>query len=294
MNFLPENIDSKEIIQHLRGICLQVSNIMKSYKNENGSFSEFKYKLNIKESKKGPVTNVDLEVSNLIINSIKNNYPNIDWAFLSEENYDLDSKKYFEKDWVWIIDPLDGTKDFINQTGEYAMHLSLAYRKKTVLGIVLIPTKDEVWFYLQGLGTWLERKGNHISIKVNNRQENLSHMRILASKNHRDSDFELFLKKINPYKIIGMGSVGYKITNLIKGKAEIYISYAKKGGPAPKDWDMAAPEAVLKGLGGSLTYIDGDEIEFLKDKNFLQDGIIIGSLSKRHQELCDQIRKLTE
>ena len=117
-------------------------------------------------------------------------------------------------------------------------------------------------------------------------------MRVLASKNHRSDGFENLLKKINPLKIIGMGSVGFKITSLIKGDADLYISYSKKGGPSPKDWDMAAPEAILRGLGGSLTYIDGKEIKILKDNKYLQDGIIIGSLNEHHQGICDQIRNL--
>ena len=255
---------------------------------------DFKSKLNIKEFKKGPVTNVDIQVSNLIINSIKEYFPNINWFFLSEENYEIDSDNYFEKDWVWIIDPLDGTKDFIQKTGEYAMHLSLTYRKRTVLGLVLIPINDEFWFYLEGLGTWLEKKGLNINIKKNSGERDLSQMRILASKNHRNSDFERLLKKINPLKIMGMGSVGYKVTSLIKGEAELYISYSKKGGPSPKDWDMAAPEAILRGMGGSLTYLNGNEIKLLKDNKFSQEGIIIGSLSKKHLEICNEIRKLNE
>tara|TARA_B100000131_G_scaffold218084_1_gene209598 strand:- start:180 stop:1070 length:891 start_codon:yes stop_codon:yes gene_type:complete len=292
MNCLPENIDSIKLIKHLREICTEVSALIKSYNNENDNSISFKNKLNIQNLNKGPVTEVDLKVSKLIIKSINNYYPNIDWIFLSEENDDLNTNKYLEKDWVWLIDPLDGTKDFIQETGEYAMHLSLSCKKKTVLGIVLIPIKNELWFYLEGTDTWLEVEGVKTNIKKYRPKKYLNEMRVLASKNHRSDDFENLLKKINPLKIIGMGSVGFKVTSLIKGDADLYISYSKKGGPSPKDWDMAAPEAILRGLGGSLTYIDGREIEVLKDNNYLQDGIIIGSLGDNHQGICDQIRKL--
>ena len=292
MNSLPENIDSKKLIKHLREICKEVSTLIKSYNIKNDNSIVFKNKLNIQNLNKGPVTEVDLKVSELIIKRIKSYYPNENWIFLSEENDDLNTNKYLEKDWVWLIDPLDGTKDFIQETGEYAMHLSLSFKKKTVLGIVLIPIKNELWFHLEGSDTWLEVEGLKVNIKKSPPKKYLNEMRVLASKNHRSNDFKTLLKKINPLKIIGMGSVGFKVASLIKGDADLYISYSKKGGPCPKDWDMAAPESVLRGLGGSLAYIDGREIEVLKNNKYLQDEIIIGSLNDNHQGICDQIRNL--
>ena len=82
----------------------------------------------------------------------------INWQILSEENTKLTSNKCdTNADWVWIIDPLDGTKDFIQGTGNYAMHLALNYKKTPFLGIVLIPEKDELWIS-NGNNTWCERR----------------------------------------------------------------------------------------------------------------------------------------
>ena len=84
MNCLPENIDSKKLIKHLREICKEVSTLIKSYNNNNDNSIVFKNKLNIQNLNKGPVTEVDLKVSKLIIKRIKNYYPNVDWIFLIE------------------------------------------------------------------------------------------------------------------------------------------------------------------------------------------------------------------
>ena len=94
------------------------------------------------------MTLADLEVNNLIIQRIHEKYANFDWGILSEENVKLSSNNnYYEplSDLLWVLDPLDGTKDFIQGTGNYAMHLALNFKKKPYLGVVLIPEKDELW-----------------------------------------------------------------------------------------------------------------------------------------------------
>ena len=92
--------------------------------------------------KKDPVTIADLKVNEIIIKRIKEQYADIKWGILSEENAKLGEKFSNEKiDWLWILDPLDGTKDFIQATGNYAMHLALNFKNRPHLGVVLIPER---------------------------------------------------------------------------------------------------------------------------------------------------------
>ena len=92
----------------------------------------------------------DLKVNELIINQIKQKYKNIEWEILSEENVKLFSNFCNpNSDWLWVLDPLDGTKDFIQGTGNYAMHLALNYKKKPYLGVVLIPEKMNYGFLME-------------------------------------------------------------------------------------------------------------------------------------------------
>ena len=84
-----------------------------------------------------------LLVVELIIQRINKKYKSIDWEILSEENVKLSTEKCPDSEWIWILDPLDGTKDFIQGTSNYAMHLALNYRQQPYIGIVLIPERDE-------------------------------------------------------------------------------------------------------------------------------------------------------
>ena len=92
-----------------------------------------------------PVTLADLKVNELIIQRISQKYEHVNWEILSEENVkDSPNDMDFKSDWVWVFDPLDGTKDFIQGTGNYAMHLALNYKQKPYVGVVLIP-ENELW-----------------------------------------------------------------------------------------------------------------------------------------------------
>ena len=103
-----------------------------------------------------PVTIADLKVNDLLIKRINEKYQNIDWEILSEENVKEKIENFQNKsDWLWILDPLDGTKDFIKGTENYAMHLALCYKNRPYIGVVLIPEKEELWI-ADGRDVWCE------------------------------------------------------------------------------------------------------------------------------------------
>ena len=105
-----------------------------------------------------PVTLADLKVNELIIKRINEKYKNINWDILSEENVKIESNNFNQmSDWIWVLDPLDGTKDFIQGTGNYAMHLALNYKQKPYIGFVLIQKKNELWIS-NGEKIWCEKR----------------------------------------------------------------------------------------------------------------------------------------
>ena len=119
-------------------------------------------------------------------------------------------------------------------------------------------------------------------------------MRLVISKSHRNIELINLVEKICPSELIGMGSVGYKVTALIEDQADLYISYSPKGKSSPKDWDIAAPESIIKGAGGFLTNEKGENLHFLNDSNFNQNGLIIASMSKNHQDICLKVAQMLE
>jgi len=290
MTLLPKSVNSEDLLHNITEISWDVLEIFKLYSHDIKDSLKFRNKLDIKNLQSGPVTKADLEVSELIKKRIKDKYPSIDWEFLSEEDKKENMEKEFKSNWIWIIDPLDGTKDFINQTGEYAMHLALTFRKRVILGIVLIPHKEELWIFSQGKGTWCESK--KYSEKKNFKMSSLTidQLTVFTSKNHFHGEFENLLNKLSPKNIVGMGSVGYKVASILRGEGDIYISYSLPNGSSPKDWDMAAPSSLIKGAGGYFTDVYGKDIEFLKDNKYEQGGILLASLNENHKDICQLIR----
>ena len=239
-----------------------------------------------------PVTMADLKVNEVIIRRINEMYKEVQWEILSEENVKISSERPSKRsDWLWVLDPLDGTKDFIQGTGNYAMHLALNYKKKPYLGVVLIPEKDELWI-ADGEKIWCEKR-NGIKVDYSLRKNNsLKEMVLVTSKNHRNETLEKVIKEIEFDKVITMGSIGCKIASIIRGDSDIYICLSMPGKSSPKDWDFASPEIILKTAGGALTNINNVDLEY-GNLNFEQGGIIVASNNKlMHKKVCYEIKKI--
>tara|TARA_B100000212_G_C27376083_1_gene534785 strand:- start:758 stop:1666 length:909 start_codon:yes stop_codon:yes gene_type:complete len=239
-----------------------------------------------------PVTLADLKVNEIIIQRINDKYKNIGWEILSEENVKVSNSNCdINSDWLWVLDPLDGTKDFIQGTRNYAMHLALNYKHKPFIGLVLIPERDELWI-TDGEKIWRERKDMTYGSPNLSKNKNLNEMTIVTSKNHRNATLKNLIDKACFKNVIVMGSIGCKIASILRGESDIYISLSLPGQTSPKDWDFAAPEAILKAAGGAITNLDNEELTYGK-LNFEQNGIIIASNNKQtHEFVCSQLRDI--
>ena len=289
---LPCGVDLNDLIDDLRDLSWEVSDILLYYANSIKNSEQKKDFLKNKNND-DPVTLADLEVNDLIIRKINEKYVDFNWEILSEENFKINPQYLDNAEWLWVLDPLDGTKDFIQGTGNYAMHLALNYKKKPYIGVVLIPEKDELWI-AHAEKIWCEKRDGSIR-KPNLSEKNiLQEMTIVTSKNHRNQRLKDLIEKINFKKTIVMGSIGCKVASIIRGESDIYIALSLPGKSAPKDWDFAAPEAILKAAGGYITNIDNDDLVYNKT-DLKHPGIIIASNNKRnHKRICSQIKEIIE
>ncbi len=291
---IPINLDIHNLIDDLRNFSWEASEILLYYskmlKDEENKKTILK--TNFGED---PVTSADLKVNELIINSInsiKDKYKKINWGILSEENVKLNTDIFENNfDWEWILDPLDGTKDFIQGTGDYAMHLALNYKNNPYLGIVLIPEKNELWIS-DGKIVRCERRDGSLYQLLKPKNKTINDMTFVCSNNHRNKTLEKLIEKLNFKKVNFMGSIGCKIASIIRGDSDIYICLSLPGKSSPKDWDFAAPEAILSTYGGALTNIDNQKLIYGK-KNFEQQGIIIATNDKEtHSRKCKEIKEI--
>ena len=289
---LPCGVDLNDLIDDLRDLSWEVSDILLYYANSIKNSEQKKDFLKNKNND-DPVTLADLEVNDLIIKRINEKYEDFNWEILSEENFKINPQYLDNAEWLWVLDPLDGTKDFIQGTGNYAMHLALNYKKKPYIGVVLIPEKDELWI-AHAEKIWCEKRDGSIR-KPNLSEKNiLQEMTIVTSKNHGNQRLKDLIEKINFKKTIVMGSIGCKVASIIRGESDIYIALSLPGESAPKDWDFAAPEAILKAAGGYITNIDNDDLVYNKT-DLKHPGIIIASNNKmNHKRICSQIKEIIE
>ena len=288
---LPEGIDINYLIDDLRIFSWEAADILIFYSNKFRTVSD-KNTINKSKSNDDPVTLADLEVNEKIIKRIKDKYPKAPWDFLSEEYAKSDEISLNRNvDWLWIFDPLDGTKDFIQGTSNYAMHLALSYKNKPLIGLVLIPQKDELWIS-DGDKVWCE---NRAGVKKNfnlSKNSRLDQMTIVLSKNHSNKKLQDLVKLISFKNQIIMGSIGCKVASILRGESDIYICMSEIGKSSPKDWDFAAPEVILKNSGGEITTIENKDLVYNKER-FNQSGIIIATGNKlNHKDICTQIKEV--
>ena len=288
---LPNGVDIDNLIDDLRILSWQAADILLHY-SEALKGIDCRNKIIKNKDLRDPVTKADLEVNDLILKGMYLKYPDIGWKYLSEENVKIaPSGCDIDSDWVWVLDPLDGTKDFIQGTGDYAMHFALNYKNKPFIGVVLIPEKDELWIS-NNENVWCEKR-NGSSRKINlTVQQNLSNMTLATSKNHSNQTLKKLIEMIKFKQTKIMGSIGCKIASIIRGECDIYICLSLPKGTCPKDWDFAAPESILKAAGGDITNLENEELIY-GDQNFEKGGIIIASNNKRnHHKICLEIKKI--
>ncbi len=226
--------------------------------------------INMKEDK-SPVSNGDLEVNELISNKIKNLTPNI--PIVSEETVDL-SKKNKSKVF-WLIDPIDGTKEYIVGKDEYTLNAALVINTVPVLGLVGVPKKNRL-FYTYGPGeSYLIQNGKNQKISCKKKQPK---GKIVAlSSVFKPSDIILNkLKEFNVTSIVKMAS-SYKFCVIATGEYDIYAAREKAN-----EWDYAAGHAVAQNAGAIIKTLD--EKPFLYGKEDYRNPSL---LLKRSENLND-------
>ena len=265
------------------------ANILRSFYRGNSNDGN----LEVKEKKDGPVTAADIAANHYILEKLQTSLGTKDFAYLSEETYKSLSAQSRESlinhPWVWIIDPLDGTRDFIDKTGEYALHIALVHKGRPILAVVAWPETEKLYYATLSGGTFIETpNGITTPIHVSNRNA-IEDLSLVASRTHRDERFNQLLRQLPFKEQHYVGSVGCKIITIIEQKADVYISLSGKS--APKDWDFAAPELILSEAGGQFTHFDRTPLMYNQgDVN--QWGGVMASNGHCHKVLCEKASEI--
>ena len=284
---VPENVELTTLLNELRKLSWAAADVLMAYARGQTPPYGFPKYLSVEEGGDGPVSAADLAVNELLLSGLKSNFPFAKWDILSEETC---KEKPFctsqEKDnWCWILDPLDGTKDFLQGSENYAVHIALVKEKIPKIGLVLIPERNELWFGIIGNSAWCENRMGEKKIISFSKRKDMSELILISSKNHQELILQNLLSKMNFAETKKIGSVGCKVASILRGESDVYISLSGK--TSPKDWDMAAPHAIIEAAGGCFTHADGKKLTY-KNLNYLQSGCLIASHGKSHDTICSR------
>lgn len=207
-----------------------------------------------KKSNNDLVTNGDLLVNDILKDQLLNPFPDFGW--LSEENIDDDTRLNRQK--IWIIDPIDGTKEFAQGIPEYAISVALVENGQPVLASVYNPASNEFFYAIKNQGAWLNDKP--ISCSTN------SHPVFLASRTEYTRGKWSAFEKYSAVKPVG--SIAYKLALVAAGKADAALSLGNKN-----EWDIAAGMLLVTEAGGKVTDAERKPI-LLNQPNTLVKGIV--------------------
>ncbi len=259
------------------------ANILQSY--YHGTAKDPNLDIQYKENE--PVTLADLAVNQYILTSLQAALGQEKFGYISEETYKSQQSKD-PAELVWIIDPLDGTRDFIKKTGDYAVHIALVQNHRPVLAVVAVPEAQKLYYATIGGGAFVETPNGTMPLQVSQGKP-IEDLTVVVSSSHRHGKLEYLLQNLPCQHQKSIGSVGCKIATIVEQQADIYISLS--GQSAPKDWDMAAPELILTESGGKFTHFDGSPLQYNTD-DINQWGGLLASNGQYQEILCQSAEKI--
>ena len=227
-----------------------------------------------------PITDADIE-SNKIIHKIisESKHP-----ILSEES--KDDKKRLEEKTIWIVDPLDGTLDFINRTDEFTIMIGLVSNQIPILGVIYYPIQNILYAAQQNQGAFQLLNDKWSKISASNVLD-LSKSCVVCSRHHLSEKERAFLEFIHPLQLTEKGS-SLKAVDVASGMAEIYFTFSDK----IKQWDTCASYCLLKEAGGKITDVLGNDLKYNTEAINHQNGIVITN-GFVHTKLIDSYKKFT-
>jgi 3'(2'), 5'-bisphosphate nucleotidase len=241
--------------------------------------SEVRYK-----SENEPVTEADRSANQHILTRIQAVYP--EDGVLSEESQDDLSR--LAKERVWIVDPLDGTKEFIARNGEFSIMIGLVIYERPVLGVVMQPDPGLLYAGAVNQPAYLYEAGERIPLHVSETAQP-SKMVLVTSRSHRPQIVDRMCKALRVNRERISGSVGLKVGLIARHLADFYVHPS----PGCKEWDLCAPCALLEATGGVMTDCWGNSLRFNQRDVRAHNGLI-ASNGLAHDEIVAVVARICE
>jgi 3'(2'), 5'-bisphosphate nucleotidase len=230
-----------------------------------------------------PVTDADRAADALIAAGLRAAFPGD--GLLTEES--ADDLLRLERERVWIVDPLDGTTEFLTETGDFVVQIALTFRGQPLLGVIYQPVERRLFYAVRGRGAHQVCDGQtgrlHVSAEPDPAQ-----MRLVASRSHYSPFIEAARQALGIREVSRLGSVGLKVGLLAEGACDLYLATN-----LAKEWDICAPHALLLEAGGVLTNLCGEPLIYNK-ADVVECRGLIGSNGRVHARIVEILAPLLE
>jgi 3'(2'), 5'-bisphosphate nucleotidase len=200
-----------------------------------------------------PLTLADMKSHDIIVQGLRALTPDV--PVLSEEASDIPYSERRQWQRYWLVDPLDGTKEFVSRNGEFTVNIALIDGHDAVLGIVHVPVTDTTYSGVQNVGA-TRQTGREPAVSIHTSQTPATPLRIVGSRSHRDAVLDRYLPQLEPYQLVAVGS-SIKFCLVAEGSADFYPRF----GPT-SEWDTAAAQAVVESAGGRVIQTDGQRLRY--------------------------------
>lgn len=258
----------KRELEIAKGCAIEAGKaIMEIYQDESYWCVEYK-------EDESPLTIADKVSNQIIVNTLQQAFP--EHAILSEE--EKDSKERLNNDYCFVVDPLDGTKEFIKRNGQFTVNIALSYKHKSVMGVIFVPVTGDLYYALQGEGAYCENvKENKIQgLRVS---DNTERLRCVMSSSHNCLQMDELIKKYNLHDFVKIGS-SLKGAIVARGDAEIYFRFNPT-----MEWDTAAMQCIVEEAGGIFRQMDDSEMLYNRENSLNEKGFYVINCEKNRLKL---------
>jgi 3'(2'), 5'-bisphosphate nucleotidase len=213
-----------------------------------------------------PLTQADLRSHAILVAGLERLTPEL--PVLSEEASEISFEKRRRWSRFWLVDPLDGTREFVSRNGEFTVNIALVDAHEPVLGVVHVPASDTTYTGARGLGAF-RYNGRATPEPIRVRRPAAVPLRVVGSRSHRDSKTDEHLQRLAPYELVAVGS-SLKFCLVAEGSADLYPRF----GPT-SEWDTAAAQAVVEAAGGSVIGTDGAPLRYNTRAELLNPSFLV-------------------
>ncbi|QRK05617.1 3'(2'),5'-bisphosphate nucleotidase CysQ [Archangium violaceum] len=210
-----------------------------------------------RKSDDSPLTAADKASHTLILEALHRLTPGV--PVLSEESSETEISERRKWDTFWLVDPLDGTKEFLKGTGEFTVNIALISGTEPVLGVVHVPVSGVTYWGSKGGGAFVAQAGQ-APVAIHTRPAEMNRLVIVASKDHAGPRVEALLKRLTTASTANMGS-SLKFCLIAEGRADFYPRLQPTC-----EWDTGAAQCVLEAAGGAVTDLEGRRFVYNKEQ----------------------------